>query len=313
MAELSQREAYGRALAEYGQINPKVVVLDADTSSSTLSSFFAQRFPGRFYNIGIAEPCMVDVGVGFALAGQIPFVNGFAALLAFRSVEAIRTNLCYARTNVKLAASYAGLSDYKDGPTHHAITDIAFMRALPEMTVIVPADANEVAQWVPVIAEYDGPVYFRLSRAATLKVHPKEVKVSIGKGMLLRYGSDLAIISAGSMVGRSMLAAENLAGKGISARVIELPTIKPLDVDLICKAAAETGAIVTAEEHSILGGLGSAVAETLCEHCPTPLIRVGIHDKFARTAPDPDTLMDAYGLSIGDIINTAESVLARKR
>ena len=306
MAEMSQREAYGRALADYGALNPNVVALDADTSASTLSSFFAKRFPERFINVGIAEPCMVDVGAGLALAGLIPFVNGFAALLALRAVEAIRTNVCYARTNVKLAASYAGLSDFKDGPTHHAITDIAFLRALPEMTVIVPADANEIARWVPVIAEYDGPVYLRLNRSATLPVHGADVQVAIGRGMLLRPGRDVTLVAAGAMVGRSLLAADRLAEKGISARVVEMATVKPLDRELICQAAEETGAIVTAEEHSIVGGLGSAVAEAVSEACPVPVVRVGIRDTFARTAPDPESLMDAFGLAVTDIVMAAE-------
>jgi transketolase len=312
MAELAQREAYGRAIADYGALNEKVVVLDADTSSSTLSAFFARRFPERFFNIGIAEPCMVDVAVGLALGGQVPFINAFASLLALRALEQIRTAVAYSRTNVKLAASYAGLSDFKDGPTHHSITDVAIMRALPEMTVVVPADANEIAQWVPVIAEYDGPVYLRLNRSSTLAVHPKDVKVAIGKGMTLRDGGDVTIIADGSMVGRSLLAAQQLAGRGISARVLELPTVKPLDVDLICQAAAETEAVVTCEEHSILGGLGGAVAETLSEHIPTPLVRVGIRDTFARTAPDPETLMDAFGLAVADIITACEKALAKK-
>jgi transketolase len=312
MAELAQRQALGQALAEYGSVNPRVVVLDADTASSTMSILFKERFPDRFFNVGISEPCMVDAAVGLALGGLIPFANAFAALLSLRTLEQIRTCICYARTNVKLMASYAGLSDYKDGPTHHSITDIALLRALPEMTVIVPADANEINQWVPVIAEYNGPVYMRLNRSATLHVHPPEVEVQIGKGITLRAGDDLTIIGTGSMVGRSLLAADKLAKKGVSARVIEIHTIKPLDNELIIQAATETGAVITAEEHSILGGLGSAVAEVLSEHIPTPLVRVGINDTFTRTAPDPDTLMDAYGMSVGDVILAAEKVLGRK-
>lgn len=312
MSAMAQREAYGRALADYGEVNPKVVVLDADTGSSTLSNFFRDRFPERFFNIGIAEPCMVDVGVGFALGGMIPFVNAFAALMSLRALEQIRTCVCYARTNVKLAASYAGVSDFKDGPTHHAILDIALMRALPEMTVIVPADETEIAQWVPVIAEYDGPVYFRLNRSATLPVHKAEVKVEIGQGMTLRTGNDLTIIAAGSMVGRSMLAAEKLAEQGISARVVNMPCIKPIATDLICQAASETGAIVTAEEHTVIGGLGGAVAEVLGTHRPTPTIHVGINDTFTRTAPNPEVLMDAYSLAVDDVIAAAELVLRRK-
>ena len=171
MAELSMREAYGRALAEYGAANPKVVALDVDTSASTLSSFFAERFPERFFNIGIAEPCMVDVAAGLALGGFLPFINGFASILSLRALEQIRTCVCYARTNVKIAASYAGISDFKDGATHYSISDLANMRALPGMTVIVPADAAEAAAWVPIVAEFDGPVYLRISRAGALPVY----------------------------------------------------------------------------------------------------------------------------------------------
>lgn len=309
---MPMREGYGRALMAYGEVNPDVVVLDADTSSSTLARFFAQRYPERFYNIGIAEPCLVDVAVGLALGGKIPFANAFAALLSLRAAEQIRTCVAYARTNVKLAAGYAGLSDFKDGPTHNAITDIAILRAMPEMTVIVPADTVEAGKWVPVIAEYDGPVYLRLSRAATIPVHGDGLEVEIGKGISLRQGGDVTIVATGAMVGRSMLAAGKLAEKGIDARVLEIHTIKPLDVDLICQAAAETGAIVTAEEHSIVGGLGGAVAEVLGEHCPTPQVRVGVADTFALTALDLESLMDAFGLAVDDVVAAAEQVLRRK-
>ncbi len=301
MSELSQREAYGRALADYGEKNPRVMVLDVDTSASTLSSLFAKKIPERFLNIGIAEPAMIDVAVGLALGGFIPFANGFAALISLRAMEQIRTNLCYARTNVKLAASYAGLSDYKDGPTHHAILDIAMMRVLPHMTVIVPADAAETAAWVPLIAEMDGPVYLRISRAATLPVHRGTAPVKPGKGELLRPGKDITILACGGMAGRSMLAAESLARKGIDVRVINLSSIKPLDREIILQAAEETRGILTAEEHSILGGLGGAVAELLSEALPTRMRRIGIRDCFACTAPDPESLMDAFGLSIEDI------------
>jgi transketolase len=308
MNEPSQREAYGRALVAYGALDPRVVVLDADTSASTLSSFFAEKFPERFFNIGIAEPCMVDVAAGLALGGLVPFVNGFAALLELRALEQVRTCVCYARTNVKLAASYAGLSDYKDGPTHHAITDIAIMRSLPEMTVIVPADANEIAAWVPVIARYEGPVYLRLNRAATLPVHTGLPPVAIGRGETLHTGNDAAILTAGAMVGRSLQAARLLEEKGIHARVLNLSSIKPIDRDLVVQAAMETGAIVTAEEHTIVGGLGSAVAEILAEACPTLQIRLGIPDTFALTGPDPDTLLDAFGLGVQDIMLAVQKI-----
>ena len=312
MGNISMREAYGRALIQYGERNQDVVVLDADTSSSTYSSFFAKRFPERFYNVGIAEPCMIDVAVGLALGGKVPFVNGFAAILSLRAMEQIRTCLCYARTNVKLAASYAGVSSFKDGPTHHAITDIAMMRALPEMTVIVPADSNEAASWVPIIAEFDGPVYLRLSRAATIPVHKEGLHPTLGKGVLLRLGQDVTLIGCGAMVGICLKAAEILSDKKIQARVIEIHTIKPLDTELVIQAAEETGAIVTAEEHSIIGGLGGAVAEALGKHRPTPLEQVGIADTFARTGPNPESVMDALGLGVSDIVTAVKLAITRR-
>ena len=186
MADLSMREAYGRALAEYGGVNAKVVALDVDTSASTLSTYFAQKFPDRFFNIGIAEPCMVDVAAGLALGGFLPFINGFASILSLRALEQIRTCVCYARTNVKIAASYAGVSDFKDGATHYSITDLANMRALPGMTVIVPADAAEAAAWVPLVAEFDGPVYLRISRAARYRFLTREYRSKSAKGLTLR-------------------------------------------------------------------------------------------------------------------------------
>ncbi len=312
MPEVSMRESYGRALADYGAINPSVVALDVDTSCSTLSNFFQVKFPERFYNIGIAEPCMVDVAAGMALGGLIPFINGFASLLSLRALEQIRTCVCYARTNVKIAASYAGLSDYKDGPTHYSISDIAIMRSLPGMTLIVPADAVEAAAWVPVVAEYEGPVYLRISRASCLPVHSTPPPLQIGKGMTLREGSDVSLIATGSMTGRSLKAAEKMVKKGIRVRVIELPTIKPLDEKLVLQAAEETGAIVTAEEHSIIGGLGSAVAETVAENYPVPVHRMGVQDLFCPTGSDPDSLMDAMGLSIEAIVKTCERSLTEK-
>lgn len=308
----TMRDAFGRALAEYGATNSKIVVLDVDTASSTQSQFFAKVYPDRFFNIGIAEPCMVDVAVGLALGGQIPFANAFAALISLRALEQVRTCVAYARANVKLIAGYAGVSDFKDGPTHHSITDIAIMRSLPGMTVIVPADAREAAAWVPIIAEYDGPVYLRISRDATLEVHRETVEPVIGRGWQLMQGNDLTIIACGSMTGRALRAAEMLTNLSIKARVIEMPCIKPLDEELILSAARETGAMVTAEEHTVVGGLGAAIAEFLGEHHPIPLKRVGINDTFARTARSVDAVMDEYGMSIDEIIRAAQLVLSRK-
>ncbi|MDX9954790.1 MAG: transketolase C-terminal domain-containing protein [Anaerolineae bacterium] len=312
MTELSMREAYGQALAAYGALNARVVALDVDTSASTLSSFFAARFPERFFNTGIAEPCMVDVAAGLALGGFVPFINGFASILSLRALEQIRSCLCYARTNVKIAASYAGISDFKDGATHYSISDLANLRALPGMTVIVPADAAEAAAWVPLVAEFEGPVYLRISRAGALPVYEPGTALEIGKGRLLRPGSDLTLVATGAMVGRCALAAEQLAAEGITARLLEIHTLKPLDRDLLLGAATETGAFVTAEEHNIIGGLGSAVAELLAEIRPTPIERIGIRDRFCPTGRDLDTLMDACGLSIAEIVSAANRVLMRK-
>jgi transketolase len=312
MTNLAMREAYGKALADYGTVNPAVVVLDADTSSSTLSSFFAARFPPRFFNVGIAEPCMIDMSAGLALGGMLPFVNAFAALVALRALEQIRTCVCYNRANVKIAAGYAGVSDFKDGPTHHAITDIAIMRSLPEMTVIVPADAGEAASFVKLIAEYDGPIYLRLNRSATHPVSQASEQLQIGKGIVRRKGKDVTIIACGSMVGRSLQAADIMAGRGVEATVLDMHTVKPLDNELILRMAGETGAVVTAEEHTVIGGLGSAVAELLAQEMPIPQARIGIRDTFACTGPDPESIMDAYGLGIMDIADAAAKVLERK-
>lgn len=313
MAEISMREAYGRALAEYGEKNPLVVALDVDTSASTLSNFFAKRFPDRFYNIGIAEPCMVDVAAGLALGGFTPFINGFASILSLRALEQIRSCVCYANTNVKIAASYAGLSDFKDGATHYSISDLANVRALPGLTVIVPADAAEAADWVPIVAEHEGPVYLRISRAGAIPVHQPQSRLEIGKARTLYAGSDLTIITIGSMAGRSLQAVEALDTMGISARMVEMHTLKPIDRDSIIQCAEETGAIVTAEEHSIIGGLGSAVAEVLGETCPVPMQRVGIDDFFCPTGRNLDTLMDTCGLSVAAITSAAQQVMKRKK
>ncbi len=313
MADISMREAYGRALAEYGDKNQLVVALDVDTSASTLSNFFAKRFPDRFYNIGIAEPCMVDVAAGMALGGFIPFINGFASILSLRALEQIRSCVCYANTNVKIAASYAGLSDFKDGATHYSISDLANVRALPGLTVIVPADATEAADWVPIVAEHSGPVYLRISRAGAIPVHPPQSKLEIGKARTLHAGSDLTIIAIGSMAGRSLQAVEALAAIGISARLVEMHTLKPIDRNTIVQCAEETGAIVTAEEHSIIGGLGSAVAEVASETYPVPMQRVGVNDFFCPTGRNLDTLMDTCGLSVAAITSAAQRVLSRKK
>ncbi len=313
MGFISQREAFGKALMEFGHQAQDIVVLDADTSSSTMSKYFANEFPERFYNVGIAEPCLVDVAVGLALSGLVPFINAFSALLSLRALEQIRTCVAYANTNVKIIAGYSGLSDYKDGPTHHTIMDIGIMRMLPGMTVIVPADENEIKAWLPVIAAHSGPVFLRLSRSGSAPIHEAIPEVRIGKGFQLRDGSDLTIIAVGMMVARAMAAADALESEGIQAAVVEMASIKPLDKALILKSARETGAIVTAEEHSVLGGLGSAVAEVVAQNNPVPIEMVGIQDTFARTGPASDILMDAYGLSVANIVEASKKSILRKK
>jgi len=312
MKKMSVRKAYGEALAEYGAVNSNVVVVVADVSASVQTSYFAKRFPERFFNVGITEQAMIDVAVGFALGGMIPFANTFAVLF-LRTVEQIRTCVTYAKTNVKIVAGYSGLSDFKDGPTHHAEADIAIMRSLPNMTVIEAADAIEAKKMVPVVAEYDGPVYLRISRAETPVLFDENHEVEIGKGVVVRDGSDVTLIASGVMVSRCLEAAKTLASKGIDARVINMHTIKPLDVSLVEKAAEETGAIVTAEEHSVIGGLGSAVAEVLGAKHPIPLERVGIADTFTETSLNHEELLEHYGMGVKDVINAIQRVVKRKK
>ena len=308
-----QRQAYGQALAEYGENHPDVVVLDADVSSSTLTSYFAKRHPSRFFNMGVTESSMVDVSVGLALGGKIPFVNTFAALLTLRACEQIRTCVAYANANVKLVGGFAGISDYKDGPTHFAVNDMAVMRSLPNMAVVSPADNNEAAGMVAALAEYPGPVYMRISRASVPDIFPVGYVPQIGKGVVLRPGSDVTLVGTGAMLGRCQLAAELLAKEQIDVRLIAMSTIKPIDTELLRQAAKETGAIVTAEDHSIIGGLAGAVAESLAFNIPAPVEPIGLLDSFARTGPDTESLMDACGLSVEDIMEAVKRVLRRKK
>jgi transketolase len=297
------RRVFGETLAECGTSDPRIVVLTADVSSSVLTTYFAQKFPDRFFNVGIAEAGMVD--------GFVPFANTFAGLL-LRAAEQIRTCVAYARTNVKLVGSYAGLSDFKDGPTHHSIMDFAVMRAMPNMTVISAADSMELKKLLPQIAEYPGPVYLRISRADMPVVFDESHTVQIGKGFIVREGKDVTIFANGHMLSRSMQATERLAAEGIHARIVNIHTIKPLDAALVKRCAAQTGAVVTAEEHLLAGGMGSAIAEVLARELPTPVEMVGIDDTFAETAMDHDSLLDRYGMSVEDIVGATRRVVARK-
>ena len=309
MAELvSMRIAYGKALVELGNTYPDVMVLSADVSNSDHSYMFAEAFPERFVNVGIAEQCLVDVAVGLAYSGKIPFANTFAFLFATRALEMIRTHLCYGQANVKLMAAYGGISDSFDGPTHHSITDLAIMRSLPNMTVIVPSDPAGVQKLLPQVAEWPGPVFFRLNRNEVPVLFDDSYSPKIGQAVTVRPGNDVTLIGTGLMLSRCLEAADALAGEGVDARVLEVHTIKPLDVEAVLGAARETGALVTAEEHSIIGGLGGAVTEAVADAYPVPVKRVGIDDRFAETGPYAD-LLDRYGMSVGDIVGAARQAV----
>jgi len=311
MNKQSLRKAYGESLADYGATNPHVAVVVADVSSSVQTSYFAERFPERFFNVGITEQSMVDVAVGLALGGMIPFANTFAVLF-LRTFEQIRTCVAYAKTNVKIVGGYSGLSDFKDGPTHHADTDIAIMRSLPNMTVVEVADAVETRKMVPAVAELDGPVYLRITRADMPVLFDESHEVEIGKGVIIRDGDDVTLIGSGVMVSRCLEASKILHNEGTDARVVNMHTIKPLDRSLLEKAAKETGAIVTAEDHTVIGGLGGAVAETLSETYPVPLERIGIKDVFTETSLTYEELLDHYGMGAKDIVESARHVMKRK-
>jgi len=308
---VSMRLAYGQALVELGRARDDVVVLSADVSNSDHSYMFEEAFPDRFFNVGIAEQALVDVAVGLANGGKVPVANTFAFLFATRALEQVRTHLCYGEANVKLAGAYAGLSDSFDGPTHHAVTDLAIMRSLPHMTVVVPADPLGVDKLLPQVAAWQGPVFFRLCRNEVPVIFGDLYEPQVGKGVVLGDGRDVTIIGCGVMVARCLKAAERLAEAGIEARVVEMHTVKPLDRELVARCAAETGALVTAEEHSIIGGLGGAVAEALVEGEPVPLERVGVADTFAESGPYSE-LMDKYGLSVDDIVAAVQRAIARK-
>ncbi|GAB4540367.1 MAG: transketolase family protein [Anaerolineae bacterium] len=308
---VSMRKAYGKALVELGRTNPDVVVLSADVSNSDHSYMFEEAFPDRFFNVGIAEQSLVDVAVGLAYSGLIPFANTFAFLFATRALEMVRTHICYGQANVKLMGAYAGLSDSFDGPTHHSITDVAIMRSLPNMTIVIPSDPVGLAKLLPQVAAWPGPVFFRLNRNEVPVLFDDSYDPKIGQAITLRPGDDVTLICAGLMVSRCLDAAEVLAGEGINARVLEVHTIKPLDYDSILQAACETGALVTVEEHSIIGGLGGAVAEAVTETCPVPVRRVGIADRFAETGPYFE-MLDRYGMSVADIAAAARQALSIK-
>jgi transketolase len=306
------RKAYGEALVELGHARKDVVVLSADVQSSDFSYMFEAAFPARFINVGIAEPALVDVAVGLANGGKVPIANTFAFLFATRALEMVRTHLAFGGANVKLAGAYGGLSDSFDGPTHQTISDFAIFRSLPRMTVVVPADPLAVRKLLPQVAAWNGPVYFRLCRNEVPELFTDSYEPKIGEGVTLIDGEDATVIACGVMVARAVEAARTLAQQGVRLRVVEMHTIKPLDSELVVRCAEETGAIVTAEEHSIIGGLGGAVAECLAERSPVPMERVGVKDMFAESGPYND-LLEKYGLGVGAILAAIERALARKR
>lgn len=306
------RDAYGETLSELGGTMPEIVVLDADLSKSTKTNIFAKAFPERFFNAGIAEQNMMGVAAGLAATGKTPFVSTFAVFAAGRAFEQIRNSICYPKLNVKIAATHAGITVGEDGATHQSIEDISLMRSLPNMTVIVPADACETAKAVSFAANYKGPVYIRLGRLAVADVVEPDYVFEHGKAVQLMEGNDLTIIAAGMLVGSAKNAAETLQNEGFTVRLLNMHTIKPIDKDAILNAARETGAIVTCEEHSIIGGLGSAVAEVIAEGILAPLERVGIKDTFGESGK-PDALMKKYGLSADDIVMAAKRAMQRKQ
>ena len=313
MSKIATREAYGKALAKLGKVNDKVVVLDADLSKSTKTADFKSEFPERFINMGIAEGNMMTVAAGLSTCGKVPFASTFAMFAAGRAFEQIRNSICYPRLNVKICATHAGLTVGEDGASHQAIEDISLMRSIPNMTVINPSDAVETEAAIKAISEMNGPCYVRLGRAAVNVINDRpEYKFEIGKGVTLKEGDDLTIIATGIMVDAALEASEVLKEEGINARVINIHTIKPIDSELIIKAAKETGAIVTAEEHNIIGGLGSAVAEVVTENYPVPVLKVGVKDTFGESGK-PNQLLEKYGLTSKDIIEISKKALNCKK
>lgn len=307
------REAYGEALVKYGAVNKDIVVLDADLSGSTKSALFGAQFPERFFNVGIAEANMTSMAAGLASVGKIPFVNTFTVFLTTLGLLAIRTLGSYSQLPIKLMGGYGGLSDAFDGPTHHALEDIAIMRALPNFKVYVASDALQTDWLVRHAIEEKGPIYVRLSRDKMADLYDETTDFQDGKGFIVRPGSDVTIVACGMMVGNSLQAAEILEKEGVSARVVDMFCIKPLDAELVCRCARETGAVVSAEEHNIIGGLGGAVAEALCAgNAAVPMGFIGTQDRHAECGPYR-TLLQAYGLDAEAIAAKAREIVAKKK
>ena len=308
----SQRTQYGRALVELGKERGDIVVLDADLSSSTRTADFAAAFPERFFNCGIAEQNMMDTAAGFAVSGKTAFVSTFAVFGTGRCYDQIRQSIAYPKLNIKIVLSHAGITVGGDGASHQIIEDIALMRVLPNMTVIVPVDAPETGKVVKAIAKLHGPVYVRIGRSDVPTITDEGTSFEINQAPVLREGKDVTLIGTGIMVSRCLEAAEELAKHGVDARVVNLHTIKPMDEKTIVRAARETGGVVTAEEHSVMMGMGSAVAMVLVENFHVPMKRVGIPDVFGESGAC-DELMDKYGLNVDSVVEAAHDVLRRKK
>ena len=306
--KMATREAYGKALVKLGKINDDVVVLDADLSKSTKTNDFLKAYPNRFFNMGIAEQNLVGAACGFATAGKIPFASTFAMFATGRAFEVIRNSVCYPKLNVKICATHAGITVGEDGGSHQSVEDISLMRSIPNMTVVVPADGIEAEKMIFAAAEFNGPMYVRLGRSAVPTIFEEDYNFEIGKGVVLRDGNDVTIIACGIMVNEALIAADILKEENINARVINMSTIKPIDTELIIKAAKETKAIVTAEEHSIIGGLGSAVSEVVCENHPVVVKKVGMNDCFGESGT-PNELLAKYGLTAKDIVEKVKEAL----
>ncbi|WP_298040161.1 transketolase family protein [uncultured Desulfuromonas sp.] len=308
---IATRDAYGKTLVELGRENPRVVVLDADLSGSTKTAAFAKEFPERFFNAGIAEANMVGMAAGLSAGGMIPFASTFAVFAAGRAFEQIRQSLAYPSMNVKVVATHGGITVGEDGGSHQSIEDLAIMRALPNMTVLCPADGPETTAAIRAAAALDGPVFVRLGRGKVPVVFDEDCSFTVGRGKTAREGTDLTFVTTGLMTAQALEAARILEEEKVSARVVHLGSIKPLDVDLVLRAARETGAIVTAEEHSVIGGLGGAVCEVLAEGYPVPVERVGLRDVFGQSGTAEDLLVH-YNLTPANLVEAAERVLRRK-
>ncbi len=310
--KVATRDSYGASLVELGNERDDFVVLDADLAEATKTVGFKKAFPERFYDCGIAEQNMISIAAGIASTGKKVFASSFAMFAAGRAFEQVRNSIGYPHLNVIIGATHAGISVGEDGATHQCCEDIALMRSIPGMTIINPADDVEARAAVRAAIDHDGPVYMRFGRLALPIVSADDYKFEIGKGVELREGTDVTIIATGLMVAEALEASETLKEEGINARVINMATIKPIDEEIVLKAACETGAIVTAEEHSVVGGLGSAVCDVVCEKCPVPVLKVGVQDTFGSSGPAVEVL-EKYGLRAKDIVAKVKAVLELKK